>query len=498
MQKITFFFLGICCLALFSCEDKTGNGTPTSELDIEDGVPTLDNYSSIPAFVTKQSGFESLEVYSMISSEDELANSPGFIFGGSADGAGLLANTDGTYSFIVNHEDNFSVSRVTLDENLQPVAGEYILNSDGGKWRLCSATLATPEEHGFGPLFITCGESNADSRIHALSPYAEAGSATVSREIPGFGRWKAENAVPLPGSAYSDKTVVVIGDDDSGATSGGQVAMYVSGVVGNLNSGNLYVLKRDDDNTRELDITTGTKVDVSFVQIENHMSLSGEDVSNAAKELNAIQFGRVEDLDYRKGGGANGREVYFNVTGQSGNADRTKYGRVYHLTLDENNPLKGTLEVVLDGDDESGIANQFENPDNICVTENYAYIQEDPNRYNDGADPRFTHDSYLYQYNLATGELKVVFELDHHRGEADESIYNTIQDPKSYYKGAWEYGALIDISETVGSEDTFLLCIQPHTWVKDKFAGVDGGTVRTTQTSAKQGSQVLIIKGLAR
>jgi hypothetical protein len=46
---------------------------------------------------------------------------------------------------------------------------------------------------------------------------------------------------------------------------------------------------------------------------------------------------------------AGAREIYFNVTGQNttgNNADasRTKYGRVYKLNLDANNPLVGTLK----------------------------------------------------------------------------------------------------------------------------------------------------------
>ena len=54
--------------------------------------------------------------------------------------------------------------------------------------------------------------------------------------------------------------------------------------------------------------------------------------------LQAIKFGRVEDIDYRKGK-SNGREIYFNVTGQDAsgvNTDmsRTVMGRVYKLELE--------------------------------------------------------------------------------------------------------------------------------------------------------------------
>jgi hypothetical protein len=480
--------------------DKGDKGDPAP------GAPTdidLKTQSITPALVMKKSGFDNIEVYPLISSEDQLIQTPNFVYGGSADGIGLLKTTQG-YSMIVNHEDNFSVSRVTLDKSFKPVAGEYLLNSSGGIWRLCSATLATPEEHGFGPVYLTCGESSVESQIHGLNPFASSSGAGFSKVLTAFGKWSTENAVPLPKTAYANRTVVVMGDDDSGAGAG-QVAMYLTdaGKVGDLSSGKVYVLRRVDQNQREMDITAGTPVNVEFVEVANASTLSGAQINTTVNDLKAIDFGRVEDLDYRKGGGANGREIYFNVTGQNNtgvNADysRTKYGRTYRLVLSENNPLAGTLEVVLDGDNRSGAAGSYQNPDNIMVTTNYVYISEDPNAgYMDQ-----THDAYLYQYNIATKELKVVFELDHHRTAADADKYNTVLESgyvepvagKSGY-GSWEYAGFIDISNTIGVENTFLLNIQPHSWQSDYFRNPDGGSVRVNE---KQGSQTLVIKGLPR
>ena len=180
------------------------------------------NKSVTPPLVKKLPGFEYLKISSIISSDDTLDASPNYRFGGSADGAGLLK--DGNYfKLIVNHEDNFSVSRITLDKELTPLKGEYILNSDGGQWRLCSSTLATPKEHGFGPLYLTCGESGIESRTHAINPLASPNEASQSREMESFGRWSAEQALPLSKDAYKNKTVILIGDDDSGSK-GGQLA----------------------------------------------------------------------------------------------------------------------------------------------------------------------------------------------------------------------------------------------------------------------------------
>lgn len=473
-------------MAACGSDDDTDN--PTTQIELK-------NHSVTPALIKPLSGFENLEIFSLVGSDDAYAASPNFTFGGSADGAGLLKNPDGTFSLVVNHEDNFAVSRITLDETFTPVKGEYILNSTGGEWRLCSATLATEEEHGFGPVFLTCGESGPESLTHALDPRASAGLASQTRRLLSLGRWSAENAVPLPKTAYAGKTVIIVGDDDSG-TDGGQVAMYVSNSPGDFTTGSLYLLRRVDQNPREMDLVENTPVSVEFVQLENHISKTGGELNALSTQLKGIAFGRVEDIDYRKDGV--GREIYFNVTGQAGNAARSKYGRVYKLNLDAADPLKGTLELILDGDNRSGRAKDFQNPDNIYVGTNFAYIQEDPNAgYNDQ-----THDSYIYQFNLTTKELKPVLVLDHRRDQVDAAKYNVgpfggypqpVADRSGY--GAWEYGAMIDISKEIGIEDTYAICIQPHSWLSDDFKGVDGGTLRPNE---RQGSQVVIVKGLPK
>jgi hypothetical protein len=478
-------------LAFTACEGPQGDVGPQGEKgDAGDkgdkgdagedaNQVVLANHSTTSTFLKKLPGFESVETFSLIGSADYLPESPSFVFGGAADGAGLLKTADG-FVMLVNNEDNIAVSRLTFDKTFRPVKGEYILNSDGGQKRLCSATLATPEEHGFGPLFLTCSE-NSSAQIHGLNPLAAA-TPTVPNFLPGLGRWGAENAVPLPKTAYTGKTVILIGDDDSG-TDGGQLALYLSNTVGDLENGGLYVMRRVDQNTREMDLQVNTAVNIEFAKIDDHKNITGAQTNAASTALKSIAFGRVEDIDYRKDGV--GREIYFNVTGQEGNADRTKYGRVYKLVLDANDPLKGTLTLILDGDDRAGKAGSFQDPDNILVTTNYAYIQEDPNQYT-GID----HDAYIYQYNLNTGALKKVFELNHFRGQADaEAIYG-----KSNF-GAWEYGAMLDVSDILGIPNTFTLNIQTHTWKSPLFKGVDGGSLAT---SFDEGSQIVVLRGLPR
>lgn len=447
----------------------------------------LKNHSITPVLLNTKPEFSTIKLFSLFSSEDIFSETPGYVFAGSADGSGLFKNPDDTFTFLVNNEDNYAVSKIKLDKTFKPVAGEYVLNSDGAGTRLCSATLATPEIHGFGPLFLTAGESDNESLVHGITPYDTKANNSTPRPISGFGRWCAENAVPLSKNAFSGQTVVLLGDDDSG-TYGGQLVMYKS-TTGDLNNGKVYVIKRTDNVTNERTMTENGTYPVEFVEITNAKTNTGLQNNQAAQTANAIAFGRVEDIDYNKTVGKE-REIYFNVTGQNNsgaNADnsRSKYGRVYKLVLDANNPLSGQLTLVLDGDDRTGKAKEFQNPDNICVTKNYVYIQEDSNGYGDE-----THDAYIYQYNIATKELKVVFELDHKRTDPSNKFLSA-----SSAKGSWEYGALIDISETVGIPDTFMLSVQPHSWKKDAFKGVDGGSIRPNEN---QGSQILVIKGLAR
>ncbi len=480
LRTAGFISAGLLSVALGGCsddEDPVAGNPPIA----------LSNRSVTPVLL--KSLIAGVDAYSVISSDDVLAASPGFVFGGSADGSGLIRNADGTFTLLTNHEDNFAVSRVTLDAAFKPLRGDYVVNSTFGKYRLCSATMATPEIHGFGPVFLTAGESNEESQVLAVDPF---GTVNTPKYLTGFGRWNTENTVPLPKTAYAGRTVVILGDDDSNAE-GGQVAMYLSNTVGDLDNGKLYTLARTTNATRERDMVVGQSYPVQFREITNHTTQTGRQINQSAAALNSVAFGRVEDIDYRKGG--DGREVYFTVTGQNNTgvnaaSDRTKYGRVYRLTLDPADPLRGTLEVILDGDDRSGPASLFQNPDNIYVGTNYVYVQEDDNGYGDEA-----HDAYIYQYNIATKALRPVIQLDHRRAQADAAIYNVAPNARPEGKAGWEYGAMIDVSSELGNPDTFLISLQPHSWRAAKYAGVDGGTVRPTENQA---SMLVLVKGLPR
>jgi copper(I)-binding protein len=75
------------------------------------------------------------------------------------------------------------------------------------------------------------------------------------------------------------------------------------------------VLARADSAIRERTMVVGQSYPVQFRPVPNHAQLTADQLNAKAVELKSVQFGRVEDVDYRKGAG-NEREVYFNVTGQ--------------------------------------------------------------------------------------------------------------------------------------------------------------------------------------
>ena len=444
----------------------------------------LKDYSVTPSLVSMFPAFNQVQINTLISSDDVLEKSPDFIFGAQPDGAGLIKDPDSKgYILIDNHEILRSVSRVYLNEAFKPMRGEYIVDADGGQWRLCSATMATPEEHGFGPVFLTAGESGPDSRVHAINPYSPTfDKKRTDRVLPALGRQSMENAVPFPKDAFPGRTVIAIGEDDSN----GQVLLYISNEVGDLNNGKLYFLRRKDKNPVETDIEPGRKYDVEFVEVNNATTATGAEIAQQSMDMSAVQFARVEDLDYRKGGGNNSRELYFVATGVKDQIGKTKWGRLYRLNLDKNDPLKGKLEVLADGGVNPG--NDLINPDNLCVTENFVYIQEDGDSYYEEAN----HDSYVWSYSISNGKYKPFLKMDHRRDNPEfNAKYNTVDNNRL---GSWEFGAMYDISKTIGVPNTFLLNIHPHTWQEEKFKDADG----TTVTGNMEGGQVLILKNVPR
>ncbi len=485
MKKYLLFASLASALALTSCDLDDHVGNPNNP-KIE-----LKNHSKSPILIEKTTDFSDIEIYNLLSSEDNYI--PGFTYGSMADGAGLLNNTDGTYTLINNIEADYSIARITLDKTFKPIKGEHILNAVAtANTAQCSGSMITPSEHGFGPLYLSGGEWGGNSKgVFATDPFKNSGEASAPRMLPTLGQWSTENAVALHKKAYPDKTVVFIGDDNSNnEVPSGQLGMYV-GNRGDLDGGKLYGLKVTSPGvTYEMDMKEGISYEIEFVELkEKEIDL----LDAEAKEKGVMGFSRLEDIDWRRGNKRNNRELYLAVTGRDKPGligKGTRSGRIYKVELNPYNPQgPGKITCVLDGDKEGGVAEAFHSPDNITVTQNYAYIQEDPNGIED-FKPAAAHYARLYQYNLNTGALKVVLECDQTKAAA--AGYGNLDK-------MWEITGMIDISDVIDVDDTFLLITQNHGWEKaDGTPFTDPKANPDLANSRKEGSMLYVIKGLER
>ena len=458
--------------------------------------------STTPNFLKLTSAFSSATVTPILSSEDVIPGAPDFVYGSMADGAGLLAEDDGTFTLINNIEADYSIARITLNSDLQPAYGEYILNASAtGYTAQCSGSLVTPEEHGFGPLYLSGGEwGGASKGVFATNPYKSAQGADNGTLLPALGQWSTENAVALNKEAFPGYTVILIGDDHSdNSEPSGQLGMYVSS-TGNLTGGSLLGLKVDTAGIEyEMDMEEGVSYEASFYPLEEREI----NALDAECKVNGVMgFSRLEDIDWRRGSAANNREIYFAVTGRDKDALKDKgtiSGRIYKVVLEETmfqssvngqanpNYLKATITCVLDGDNVSGEAAEFLSPDNILVTENYAYIQEDPAITGTGVKDHYAR---LYQYDLANGTLNVVAECD--QVAAAAAGYGS-------ESSKWEITGMIDVTETVNNgENTFLVITQNHGWEPADGSSFTDPTATFTTGSRAEGSVLHVITGLER
>lgn len=451
--------------------------------------------SKTPNFLKVTSSFSNITVKPILSSEDTIPQSKEFVYGSMADGAGLIANSDGTFTLINNIEADYSIARITLNSDLEPVIGEYIVNSDAtGSTAQCSGSLITPEEHGFGPLYLSGGEwGGASKGVFLTNPWKPTKGASSAKMLSAFGQWSTENSVVIGQDAYPNKTVAFIGDDHAdNSVPSGQLGMYV-GDHGDLEGGKLYGLKVTTAGIlNEIDMIEGTEYDVEFVELlETEITA----LDTECKTKGVMGFSRLEDVDWRRGSDANQREVYFCVTGRNKPdlvGKGSLLGRVYKVVLNDTDPTGiAKITCVLDGDKEGGKADGFHSPDNILVTENYAYIQEDPNGYA-STNTDISGFAKLYQYNLTTGELKTVLECD--QDTAEGLGYG-------YASTYWEITGMIDVTDVIDNgKNTFMVITQNHGWnatYEQLFTDYDA-VLDAENHWATEGSTLYIIEGLER
>jgi hypothetical protein len=487
-------------------EDGT-NGEDGADFIPEPGMFT--NKSNMEPLVAMMPQFNYVKAYSLLSSSDTLSND--FKLVGAQDGAGLLKDPDSDgYLYIVNAEDTYAVSRIKLDKELNPISGEWLLNSSVADFaRQCSGTMWEAAIHGgTKDIFLSASES-INYKVKAIDPYVENPTPGADFGLDALGEFSWENAVPLPQGAYSGRTVIIGGDDDSSGSEG-QVSLYYSeNGDADLENGSIYVLKfkqisggftAPDENGNvepivvdveegmiynESNLDRAVSYDVEFVEIPNGKDMTKDEMEDACVAAGASAFMRVEDVDYQKGSDANGRNVYFAVTGRGpGAGTYNDWGTVYKLELDEESPLNGKLTQVISGNTDTNNADGnlavLQSPDNICVTENFIYFQEDPNSFSRN------HAAYIYQSDLNGNNARVVLEL----------VIRPDLSPEGSVGFSGEFGALTDVSEKVGVPGTFMLNLQPHYWEDESFKGRDGHINASYEDN--QGGQIVLLQGLPR
>ncbi|PKV51505.1 hypothetical protein ATE84_3590 [Aquimarina sp. MAR_2010_214] len=504
------FMVSVVFISFMSCEDGEDGINGTNGVDGQDGADGADGEDFVPSptiFANKSSydplvaiapQFNYVQAYSLITTPDVIGGS--FQLAGSADGAGFLKDGNGGYMYIVNCEDSYAVARINLDKNLIPTSGDYLLNSGVADFaRQCSGTMWEAEIHGgTKDIFLSASESiNYD--VKGIDPRVETPTPNADFGLDALGEFSWENAVPLPKNSYVGKTVIIGGDDDSSGSEG-QVSLYYSeNGDDDLTNGKIYVLrfKQVSDgasgvknvaanttyNESQLDFQA--TYDVEFVEIVNGKDLTKSEMETACTNVFASQFMRVEDVDYQKGSDANGRNVFFAVTGKGpGEGTYNDWGTVYKLELDETSPLTGKLTQIVSGNTDTnnmdGNLGMLQSPDNICVTENFVYIQEDPNSFSRG------HSAYIYQTDINGNNPSKVLEL----------VVRQDLDPRNSTRISGEFGSLIDVSDKVGIPGTFLLAVQPHYWESPDFMNLDGHTNASREDD--QASQIIILQGLPR
>lgn len=514
MKNLTKLMLLAGVVAIASCdkiEDYLGH--PTDGDGGEEKGTLFENKSELDPLVAIEPQFNFVKAYSLISSTDVLDD--GFRLVGAQDGAGFLKEGDG-YMYVVNAEDNYAISRIHLDKNLNPMAGEWLLNSGVDDFaRQCSGTMWEKEIHGGAKdLFLSASES-FHYDVKGIDPYIATPDPTADYGLDALGEFSWENAVPLPKDAYSGKTVIVGGDDDSSGSEGQVTLYYSENGDADLNNGKIFVLRfkqiasgEKDENGNPInpqaceagvvhnegELAFGETYNVEFVEIENGAKMTNDEMEIACVAAGASGFMRVEDVDYQKGSDENGRNVYFAVTGKGpGAGTYNDWGTVYKLQLDDESPLEGKLTQIVSGNTDTnnmdGNLARLQSPDNIAVTENFVYFQEDPNSFDRG------HAAAIYQADLNGNNIKTVLEL----------VVRNDLSPSGSTGFSGEFGALVDISDKVDIDNTFLLNLQPHYWESDDFKNADGHDMESRPDAIaagaredNQGGQIVILKGLPR
>lgn len=448
----------------------------------------------------------------------------GFTFEGIPDGIGAMpGSAPGTVDVFVNHEQSrvpfpptlsdfvdASVSRLTLDAATGAVLDASVaLAPEEGLIRLCSATMAGPDEGLSRYLFMTGEESNDRIAVPAdagygpdpsIAPLRQAGYAVLldpatgeSRVIPGMGRHNHENAMVVPGGW--DELAVLSGDDTFNAPSS-QLYLYLADDEDALwnDEGSLWAFRVTATQDGKVDaadafngandygdIGTGDTFEGRFIRVpkkvaEGTTALAPQEALEAwSNENNVFQFIRIEDTAYDPN---DPTVVYLADTGErravedpaTGRLRRSGSagpfgpyvnGRIFRMAFDADNPRKASLSILLNADEgrPAGFTPMHQ-PDNMGTSANSLMVQEDS-----GQAPF----SRVWRYDFSAETWSVVASTN------DQT---------------WESSGIVDVSAWFGP-GSWLLDVQAHN------VFVDGPTPdpdRPGVSMKREGGQLLLLR----
>lgn len=406
-----------------------------------------------------------------------------------------------------------------------------------------------------GPSFIPPGTTGAEQTGVVVAYDVRRGA---HRPIYGMGRFNHENNIAVPGD---DDVMVLSGDDTFSTTpASSQVYMYVAKNRRALwnDQGTLYALAAVDSDVDNdyFDVQPGdAPVAMEFIPVPKTIATGkkagGVDITQAAdfptypappssipdgpqwvldqwgnKANNAFgkdvfDFIRIEDTAYDKRRGMS-NVIYMADSGR-GTAPAppapsfnplsvSTNGRVWKLELDKNDPLKATLSVLIQGDDNPvKTLTEIRQPDNVETTAaGSLLIQEDPgsSQQFSASDPAgVTARIWRYDLNAASSPANpapvasVNQELDENQDSTMGPIDvdgTGVQEPPADFpgnQGAWESSGIVDASSVLG-RGWFFVTIQAHTYWVQKTDGPDAinPPAGKDYTFKREGGQLLAIR----
>jgi hypothetical protein len=483
--------------ALLACDKQTDTLASTSEQVAAAPAGLVTSQPSQARTLVSQASLKPLiTVGDPIPGQESNADPEQRVWAPIPDGLGAFSE-GGSLVLFANHEITSSgvdgkfpyarVSRLELDPaTLSVTGGSYAVTGKVTGFlfqRLCSATFAGPET-GLGDGWFLTGEESVTSGAEGMQ-LAVKRDGSDTRKLPWLGRFAHENYIAVPG--VSGK-VVLMGTDDNqpagfGTSLRSELYMYVADGADAVlaGTGKLYVFTSSAVASSGY-LTAGSPVNGEFVEVPGAGALTADQLQTAVDGLGAFKFVRLEDIDYARHTGSQGRTptLYFvdtgNINARCGADPCDLFGSIYRMDLDPADPTHNARLSLL-ARSRGVAAGDWASPDNVAASGQSLMVQEDP-AYSDFNRPERIW-NFKFRSDGSLGAPQAVVEL-----ETQKFTGNVCSDAAGT---CWESSGIIDASEWLG-DGTWLFDVQAHTL---PFSYKDG---ETTVNLTKEGGQLLYLR----